>query len=411
MATLFDRELNVMVMQAADGSTISAHYSATRILVSFFISCLGAYTCTSMCEQLRASYMVGLGSFKKDMKWFSLMGISLGAIGIWSMHFIGMSSLTLRDDNGDEVQMSFNLGISIISLIVVIITTTLGVMVAANDPMFMKTKGEILEMFLQDTSKMSMQEVRQMKNARLLKLITTKNLGFLIAGGFIAGSGVCVMHFIGMEAMRFQGRITWNIGIVFVAVLIAVVASTAAFWILFRLLSLFPSRESLRLVSSFIMGVAVCGMHYTGMVAANFEVKSAVPVKLASSFMQKKDAYIPVIISVVFMLVLMTIILLSDLRSIVHKYNLQVKKVKNPDWKVSQEDSSIRRYMSKFKSFKIYPSFTSFQERNRENTVNSTNSNVEIKSKYAVTSEVAVVPITTDMAEIDEENCSVHSTK
>jgi NO-binding membrane sensor protein with MHYT domain len=52
--------------------------------------------------------------------------------------------------------------------------------------------------------------------------------------------------------------------------LIAVVTSCAAFWILYRLLAIFPDIEGLRIISAFIMVFAVNGMHNTGMTAATF---------------------------------------------------------------------------------------------------------------------------------------------
>jgi hypothetical protein len=92
------------------------------------------------------------------------------------------------------------------------------------------------------------------------------------------------MHYIGMASMMFDGEIRWNAGIVALSVVIAMVASTAAFWILFRLLSIFPEMEWLRMASAFIMAVAVNGMHYTGMVAAEF-------VETASSSKEQGASY------------------------------------------------------------------------------------------------------------------------
>jgi hypothetical protein len=48
------------------------------------------------------------------------------------------------------------------------------------------------------------------------------------------------------------------------------VAATAAYWILFRLLAIFPFLESLRVSCAIIMAIAVNGMHYTGMAAATW---------------------------------------------------------------------------------------------------------------------------------------------
>ena len=68
-----------------------------------------------------------------------------------------------------------------------------------------------------------------------------------------------------MWAIDFPG--TYNYGIVAASVLIALIACTAAFWILYRLLSLYPHMETLRIASAVVMTIAVCGMHYTGMIA------------------------------------------------------------------------------------------------------------------------------------------------
>lgn len=53
--------------------------------------------------------------------------------------------------------------------------------------------------------------------------------------------------------------------------MIAFVAATAAFWIIFRVLTFWPCVDALRIGSALLMGVAVCGTHYTGMFAAHYQ--------------------------------------------------------------------------------------------------------------------------------------------
>jgi NO-binding membrane sensor protein with MHYT domain len=68
-----------------------------------------------------------------------------------------------------------------------------------------------------------------------------------------------------MEAMVIEHcKMTWNVGIVAASAIIAVVAATVAFWILFRLLALYPHYEILRIAGAVVAAVAVNGMHYTG---------------------------------------------------------------------------------------------------------------------------------------------------
>ena len=70
------------------------------------------------------------------------------------------------------------------------------------------------------------------------------------------------MHYVGMYAMRMPDVMTYDIGLVALSVVIAMVAGTAALWAALRLGGLWHT-----LLASLIMGVAVSGMHYTGMAA------------------------------------------------------------------------------------------------------------------------------------------------
>ena len=65
-----------------------------------------------------------------------------------------------------------------------------------------------------------------------------------------------------MSAMRMPDIMRYNTGVVILSVIIAVVAGTAALWAALRLHTVWST-----LVASLIMGVAVSGMHYTGMAA------------------------------------------------------------------------------------------------------------------------------------------------
>jgi NO-binding membrane sensor protein with MHYT domain len=68
-----------------------------------------------------------------------------------------------------------------------------------------------------------------------------------------------------MESMMIEHcKMNWNVGIVATSVVIAVVAATVAFWILFRLLALYPHYEILRIAGAVVASIAVNGMHYTG---------------------------------------------------------------------------------------------------------------------------------------------------
>jgi hypothetical protein len=70
------------------------------------------------------------------------------------------------------------------------------------------------------------------------------------------------MHYTGMAALRIPGTIGYDISLVAASVLVAVVAATVALWFTVTVNGWWP-----RVFAAAVMGVAVTGMHYTGMSA------------------------------------------------------------------------------------------------------------------------------------------------
>jgi hypothetical protein len=91
------------------------------------------------------------------------------------------------------------------------------------------------------------------------------------------------MHYLGMHAMAIEnGRMTYRAGVVTVSVVVGVLAATAALWILIYL-----KGEFARLLATFVMALAVCSMHYSGMMGMQYYHDSNAPLspeKLGSSF-------------------------------------------------------------------------------------------------------------------------------
>lgn len=82
----------------------------------------------------------------------------------------------------------------------------------------------------------------------------------LVLAGVVTGFGVAGMHYTGMAAMEGPFRMNYDPLLFVLSVVIAIVAATAALWAALRL-----SKVWATLAASAIMGVAVSGMHYTGM--------------------------------------------------------------------------------------------------------------------------------------------------
>jgi NO-binding membrane sensor protein with MHYT domain len=179
-------------------------------------------------------------------------------------------------------------------------------------------KNDAINKFMSDARNMTIEEIRRIKNVRIFILSTLfKGLQRLVLCGFTTAAGVCVMHYVGMEAMVFDGKIEWNHGIVAASVLIAIIAASAAMWILYRLLSFFPKMEILRFLCSVIAAIAVNGMHYCGQAAATFHYKPGYvsSLNLAPSNLvdQQLATVVAIAVSVIFLFFVL-VLSISDLR-------------------------------------------------------------------------------------------------
>lgn len=80
--------------------------------------------------------------------------------------------------------------------------------------------------------------------------------------GFIFGASIVGMHYTGMIAMHPMAVKHWSLPIVFASFLVAWAAAAGAAWIVER--GVF---HWWKVAASLAMGVAISGMHYTGMLA------------------------------------------------------------------------------------------------------------------------------------------------
>jgi len=193
--------------------------------LSFALAVIGSFIALSAASRIReAQGRLNRGNIV-------VAGVALGGIGVWSMHFVGMLALKM------DTASSYAAVETLASLIAAIVATSLTVRYAAKAP---------------------------------------EQLGRLLLAGVFLGMSVVVMHYLGMYGLKINGYIQWNFGLVALSVVIAVVAATAALWLAFN-----SSTIGKRLAAAVIMGVAVCAMHYTGMLAAEFicttENRNAIP--------------------------------------------------------------------------------------------------------------------------------------
>jgi NO-binding membrane sensor protein with MHYT domain len=176
------------------------------------MSCMGAFLglrCASRARAYRGW---------PRARWLLLAGVSIGTTGIWVMHFIAMLGFTIPGQT-----ILYSVPITLLSMLIAVALVCAGLLIVG---------------FGGD-----------------------RRYALLLAG-LITGLGVASMHYTGMAAMQMQGRIGYNLGLVAVSVVIALVAASAVLWATTRVRGTWAT-----LAASLIAGVAVSGMHYTGMAA------------------------------------------------------------------------------------------------------------------------------------------------
>ncbi|MET0198282.1 MAG: MHYT domain-containing protein [Rhodococcus fascians] len=160
--------------------------------------------------------------------WLAMAAVSIGGIGIWLMHFIAMLGFTVT---GSVAR--YDLLWTVVSALLAIGATLVGLLIIGRKV----------------------------------------NIWTLLVGGVVMGIAVNVMHYTGMNAVRIQGAVSYDTTLVAVSVAIAVVAGTLSLWF-----TLVLQKPMLLLAAGLVMGVAVVGMHYTGMAAMRVTVDPDAPV-------------------------------------------------------------------------------------------------------------------------------------
>ena len=193
-------------------------YNNWVVLLSLLVAILASYTALDLASRITAS--TGAAA----VSWLLGGAFAMG-MGIWSMHFIGMLAFSL------PIPMAYDVGITLASMLIAIVVSGFALLTVTRSSLSLRN---------------------------------------LAAGGVLMGIGISSMHYTGMAAMEVQPRINYDALLFAASVAIAIAASTAALWISFTLRSGAARRVYARLGSAVIMGIAIFGMHYTGMAAANF---------------------------------------------------------------------------------------------------------------------------------------------
>jgi PAS domain S-box-containing protein len=199
---------------------LASFHDPRLVTVSVIIAVLTSYAALDLAGRVVASR----GAVRAI--WISAGALAMG-IGIWSMHYIGMLAFHL------PMHVTYD---------VPSVAMSLRAAVAAS--------------------------------ALALWLVSRRELSLpqTLAGSIVMGAGIAIMHYSGMTAMRMQAIAAYNVWLVTLSVLIAIVVSFVALRLSYALrLEGSGGLVWKKLGAAVVMGVAISGMHYTAMLAVRFQ--------------------------------------------------------------------------------------------------------------------------------------------
>jgi NO-binding membrane sensor protein with MHYT domain len=209
---------------------LNSQRNSIPIVISFGIAFAGAYCGINLAEQFRLCTKKNRSKILPRRAFMMLMSFTIGGVTIWGMHFVGMSSVSFIDQYGHHIPIRYRLDLTLISLVVAVILCYIGIYICSKDAAFTIDNVDAVDAFIEQASKLSISEIRNISNKNCLLLSALFNeMHKLLLGGLITGAGVCIMHYIGMMAIILENldqtiEIEWEAGIVVASVIIAIVS-------------------------------------------------------------------------------------------------------------------------------------------------------------------------------------------
>ncbi|CAD9224356.1 Integral membrane sensor protein [Burkholderia cenocepacia] len=201
---------------------LGGSYNGLLVLFSLLVAILASYTALDMAGRVTTTQ-------GRAAHWWLAGGACAMGLGIWSMHFIGMLAFRL------PITLGYDPLITLLSLLIAIASSAFA--------LWLVSLGEL----------------------------PWARLG---GGALLMGVGIAGMHYTGMAAMRMTPGIQYIPSLFILSVVVAIAASGAALWIAFNLRRHSSRVRFFRIGAAIVMGIAIVGMHYTGMAAAQFPLGS-----------------------------------------------------------------------------------------------------------------------------------------
>lgn len=197
---------------------METRYNPTLVALSIFVAIFASYVALNLAHSVTAA------KGRAQAAWLACGALAMG-FGIWSMHFVGMLAFEMPG-----MAMAYDVPLMLLSVVIAVVASALALYIVSRPIV---------------------------------------QLGSVVSGGVAMAAAIAGMHYTGMYSMRMEASIKWNIYLVVLSVIIALVASFGALLISIRLRNK-SDRFFQLVIAATIMGFAIAGMHYTGMIAATF---------------------------------------------------------------------------------------------------------------------------------------------
>ncbi|MFE9185159.1 MHYT domain-containing protein [Micromonospora haikouensis] len=214
--------------------------------LSYALSVLGSFLGLVCAGRIRVAATTG-----QRVWWGILAAWAIGGTAIWSMHFMAMLGFAV-----EGTRIRYDVPITVVSALIAVVAVGIGLAIVGTGR------------------------------------VSALRIG---VGGVFTGAGVAAMHYTGMAAMRLGGSLGYDGVRVALSVAIAVVAATVALW-----LAVTVRRALAVAASALVMGVAVNGMHFTGMSALSVHLHEKQGEITGAGF---STLLVPIVLAVIFVVV------------------------------------------------------------------------------------------------------------
>lgn len=188
------------------------HYNIWIVLLSFALVAAASYSALNLISQV--SHSAG-----RVRRLWLLSGACVLGSGIWAMHFVGIMASRL------PFKVSYHPGTAVLSLLIIMSACYVSLQLVTSSPQ--------------------------------------RSWRFLV-GGAILGSGISIMHYTGMSAMKLEMQVHYRLTDQAVPVLIALISSSIGLCLLRRFKDV-TGFSRWKLYSALFIALAVTGMHYTSL--------------------------------------------------------------------------------------------------------------------------------------------------